>query len=407
MSFDQAKAVLGFPPNSSPTPDEVKAAYRSKAFENHPDRGGSNDKLVEINVAKEILDGKYRAQGGPGSSREWHRPDDARRKQEAENVAKEKARQQSISVSFEEAKHKDLPTNVEWKFRSKAMYSNPTKYVEEKLKGAHTTTWVVYGQSPSQHFFALVQRAAYNVYADGYYTEWDMSPQKAYPLSADLLKIAPAAIKSLVSEGRLGGAPIKSMFKFVEVSGPLTPTLLDKSVTGVSLKDILIGLNLTAPSATKGPARKTVVEMSGKLNDARYKADKSRKMQNEMYKYYDFTLYVNGKAYPLSDATMKNLSSLGSMGDRFWSALYYQVQWDYSRRRVITNMRIKGYAYYLLEMLENALENEPAELTVHILKAMEEAEVDPVKKAFNQASRNLSELDAFTASKVVLRSLRG
>jgi hypothetical protein len=60
MSLPEAKATLGFPPEASPTPEEVAHAYRTKVFENHPDRGGDPSKMVEVNVAKEILDGKRR-----------------------------------------------------------------------------------------------------------------------------------------------------------------------------------------------------------------------------------------------------------------------------------------------------------------------------------------------------------
>ena len=60
MSLEDAKQVLGFPPNANPSPDDIRKAWRQKAFEMHPDRGGSNEKMVEVNVAKDILDGKQR-----------------------------------------------------------------------------------------------------------------------------------------------------------------------------------------------------------------------------------------------------------------------------------------------------------------------------------------------------------
>jgi len=60
MSMEDAKEILGFPPGSSPSPSEVARAYKRKALENHPDRGGDPRKMVEVNVAKEVLDGKSR-----------------------------------------------------------------------------------------------------------------------------------------------------------------------------------------------------------------------------------------------------------------------------------------------------------------------------------------------------------
>ncbi|XP_034908707.1 uncharacterized protein [Populus alba] len=37
MQGDEARVLLGFPPNSRPTLSQVKAAYRKKVWESHPD----------------------------------------------------------------------------------------------------------------------------------------------------------------------------------------------------------------------------------------------------------------------------------------------------------------------------------------------------------------------------------
>ncbi|KAF2325020.1 hypothetical protein GH714_022297 [Hevea brasiliensis] len=37
MQGDEARVLLGFPPNSRPTASQVKAAYRKKVWESHPD----------------------------------------------------------------------------------------------------------------------------------------------------------------------------------------------------------------------------------------------------------------------------------------------------------------------------------------------------------------------------------
>ena len=58
MSIDEAKETLGFRPNQNPSQSEINKAYRAKALENHPDRGGNPEKMVEVNVAKDILEGK-------------------------------------------------------------------------------------------------------------------------------------------------------------------------------------------------------------------------------------------------------------------------------------------------------------------------------------------------------------
>lgn len=61
MSLEEAKGVLGFPPGYHPTKAEINKAYKLRALESHPDRGGTTEKMVEVNVAKEVLDGKTRS----------------------------------------------------------------------------------------------------------------------------------------------------------------------------------------------------------------------------------------------------------------------------------------------------------------------------------------------------------
>ncbi|KAH1259134.1 Protein CAJ1 [Glycine max] len=44
MDADEAKILLGFPPNSRPTPSQVKSAYKKKVWESHPDLFPSHEK---------------------------------------------------------------------------------------------------------------------------------------------------------------------------------------------------------------------------------------------------------------------------------------------------------------------------------------------------------------------------
>lgn len=55
-----AYSVLGVP--STATPEEVTTAYRSLAQAEHPDKGGSTDRMTAINLAFEMLsDPEFRA----------------------------------------------------------------------------------------------------------------------------------------------------------------------------------------------------------------------------------------------------------------------------------------------------------------------------------------------------------
>jgi len=53
MTLDDAKKIFGL--NVVSSKDDVVKLYRKLSMQNHPDRGGSNEKMAEINQAKELL----------------------------------------------------------------------------------------------------------------------------------------------------------------------------------------------------------------------------------------------------------------------------------------------------------------------------------------------------------------
>lgn len=65
LTVEDAREILGFPPGYTPSQAELTKAWKAKSFENHPDRGGDPSKMVEINVAKDILEGKRRPDNTP------------------------------------------------------------------------------------------------------------------------------------------------------------------------------------------------------------------------------------------------------------------------------------------------------------------------------------------------------
>jgi curved DNA-binding protein CbpA len=77
MSMEDAYKVLGLSPGASK--EEINKAYRAKVFETHPDRGGDPTKMVEVNVAKDILDNKQApSRSGPSyePSYTYNEPED-------------------------------------------------------------------------------------------------------------------------------------------------------------------------------------------------------------------------------------------------------------------------------------------------------------------------------------------
>jgi hypothetical protein len=103
MSMEEAKQALGFAPNANPSSGEIQRAYRAKAIQNHPDRGGDPKKMVVINVAKEILEGKR------VNDKTEYTPDveDAgvkKQRQQEAFVADVKAEKTKVESAFEAAK---------------------------------------------------------------------------------------------------------------------------------------------------------------------------------------------------------------------------------------------------------------------------------------------------------------
>ncbi|XP_027352630.1 uncharacterized protein LOC113863297 [Abrus precatorius] len=54
MDAEEAKTLLGFPPNSRPSPSQVKSAYKKKVWESHPDLFPSHEKLLAESKFKMI-----------------------------------------------------------------------------------------------------------------------------------------------------------------------------------------------------------------------------------------------------------------------------------------------------------------------------------------------------------------
>ncbi|KAL8527125.1 hypothetical protein ACS0TY_005119 [Phlomoides rotata] len=69
MQSDEAKTLLGFPPNSVPSPSQVKAAYIRKALETHPDRFPPHQKPLAESKFKLISEAYTFLHSGGSTSR--------------------------------------------------------------------------------------------------------------------------------------------------------------------------------------------------------------------------------------------------------------------------------------------------------------------------------------------------
>lgn len=383
MSLSEARKVLDISPGAGI--DEIQKSFKTKALKAHPDRGGSHEKMVELNVARDLLlgEGTSAPKGparGPGpsspSGTRWDEEEYQRRKRETIKKGKDFAN----AVS-------QAPSGVTWKFRSNYMLGKSSDFTQEQSKfegkglNSHNIIWVCYGQTSSQHVFLLVEHAVPNTQAEFQWDEWCFEVSETYPLTQDIEKLAPKAIKSVLGKGKLTNGVSKATTKYTELSR-LSLGELERREGGVNLKDILIGTGLTSGAKAD---RKTVVELKG--TRSRFKDERNRKgppsekvtYNIDTWKLCDFVLYINGKGYPLSDETVANLGKHGTRGSLFWMMLYGAVEYDFERKRVLT--KVQG-AQSILEMVEASLRNEPSDLTVQLLKAIEELDsADNSKKA--------------------------
>jgi preprotein translocase subunit Sec63 len=54
----RAFEILGIPAGSGP--DQIKTAYRRRALETHPDKGGDQKDFIQVKTAYELLTGKIK-----------------------------------------------------------------------------------------------------------------------------------------------------------------------------------------------------------------------------------------------------------------------------------------------------------------------------------------------------------
>jgi hypothetical protein len=103
MSRSEAIGVLGFPPGYEPTPQDIQKAYRARALANHPDRGGDPAKMVELNVAKDILTGQRSEDRTPVGPPAGPNPEEKRRAKREMDIRMIEEELRKVRVAFDEA----------------------------------------------------------------------------------------------------------------------------------------------------------------------------------------------------------------------------------------------------------------------------------------------------------------
>lgn len=337
MSLDQAKQVLGFPPGSDPSPAEIQKAYRLKALEHHPDRGGDTDRMVEVNVAKDILEGTRgpsydRSSPDPGSEvpetrTQWRKPKDD-------------------EVSFNEAKSKvSIPGDIEWKF------------VTDRQRGTHYSSdefnrseifWVAYGRTDSQHIFLGISHHYYKQYFPGTNVPdrdiWTMKSLEI-PVKGDegttpawlygnVLKV----LKLISFDGRFNS-------KVVDAKG----WKLDDKMPGggtMSIKNWLAETGEVKKDDPRVQNRKHVIEIKISTSYTEKPGYAKSRYGND---YELIEIILNGKPHPLSEEDTKKITHNFKTKKLFFGDYAYGG----SKKQITRMQKAKEVMEWLLKVMKS------------------------------------------------------
>lgn len=336
MSMGEAKSILGFPPGASPSEQEVSKAYKSKAFENHPDRGGDASKMVEINVAKDILQGKQ-SPTGPGGRRQRRPSGPPGGWTDEDRVPKDKPKPPPPvdGASFSQAMG-SIPGGIDWKFVSTVAYASDLKRIDGDAYWRYYYGWVAYGQTESHHVFAgiRVETAKQAMRGDG---AWEAFHVGA-PRKLNLIRLAPKMVKQIMAglTGLEGSMDNKYMVpkKYKVLDGTLSESILKAGGAGLRLKDAIIGSG-SMPAGSAGlKGRKAQITIEPVWNQGKYKdwkAENGRMMGGDAHNAYDWFVEVNGKGRQLKDEEVERLAK-----SHFLAGVF---SYEYKRKKNITRMR--------------------------------------------------------------------
>ena len=297
MSLPEAKETLGFPPSASPSKSEIQKAYKKLALENHPDLGGDPTKMVAINVAKDVLEGKQRPSGpgGRSTSRPPTRP------------AEPPPKPREVIVTFEDAmRSAQVPTaGVEWKFVTEAGYGS--------IFNGGSTGSVAYGKSPTEHVFVAV----FHFYHYGdintpvktdRYQMW----VKRVPLRDALPKVAPQVIRELW----------KNFDRIKNYNAKVYLLPPNFSFTDLHKKGANLGRKLSFKQAMEQLGENVPSSWKGKVTVSLELGEEIRYPESHKLGYCHLCcrpiLVVNGKEYRLSDKTSEAVH-LHRLYAKIWS----------------------------------------------------------------------------------------
>jgi hypothetical protein len=351
MSMEEAKKTLGLDPNATPSPDEVKEAHRKKVFELHPDRGGAHEDMVEVNVAKDILEGKAR----PSYSRSPSSPSHEPSAPSGGHWSPPKKRE----VTFQEAESKaSIPSGVEWLFVTPSQRGTSWQSDESSQQDS---SWVAYGRTSNQHVFVGARNfSKQSFYVGGGADDniWTIRSFE-FPIRTDegqnpawLYGNVGKALKAVGFEGKFNSKVMDAKGWAFSSRTPSTST--------TSIKHWLVGSGQVSGDAPSVAGRKQVVEFTFNKSyehkpgyvpaptsrsntwDGKYHGD-----------YYMMAVILNGRKYELTDDETTKILGLKAGGKTFLDLMFGRYQYGGEKKNVTRMPKGKMIISWFAENLKS------------------------------------------------------
>lgn len=352
MSLSEARSTLGLPP--SYTPEELKKAFRQKVMENHPDRGGSPEAMVKVNIAKDVLEGNRPAtpewKSGPSPYRPPPRP-----RHVDDEVIEGKTFDQAVD---------GVMSSVDWKVVSAARNDWYLKFLVGQVS---EDKWVVLFIKHEPERREFIENPDGSKTTRFFKETWVSDSVRVTAKKKHLLKTVVSIFKQFTMNEHKRRTPSKFLVwpdgvKFSE--GSLKRA--QARASGVALKDAMAEAKLLDSDSTEVAGRRTQVEIFAERNPEKIKAlrDQGRTRYREE-EVVDFFISINGgNPVKLADKTIENIK------------MSYLATWifnyDFSKRINLTRLRLDPVSK--LERIADALTSEPSSLLMGIYKALEEAQ---------------------------------
>lgn len=329
-TVDEASKLLGVPFGA---PDGViDRAYKDLAFKNHPDRGGDPDRMVELNVARDLLKGDRKPSRSPSGPSYTPEPTPE---------AKE------TKVTLEEAlSDAGVPSGVKW------IFATNTGRGDHGMGAFEINGIVYYGTTDTEHVFVAIRHELgsnmfSNIRIDAYRCK-----TKTSPLSQPLETVAPKLIRALFDsiEGLHKGynAKVRVLPDNYNLRNSVSP--MYPKGKEMSFKDAMVNLGLVGDDN----AWKTNQKLSVVFSYQESYRDETKTV----------TIDINGKDFELSQASSEMIFRWPGILKAIYGAKVYSD----TKKTLTRNARGKE----ILTALADKLTGEPQELRDLLTKAAEQ-----------------------------------